>query len=168
MNTTKTTLPNRVNSASRCVAMRAVVTHDRLDGDVEILNDTRTIAITDDPQGIGDLFGAALGESAAQRVVLREFATVTSGATAGPVILERLLVDADGRAVHLEASVLPLTDHERQDLQELLNDTSEPDLAQELAAIYAEDLEREQCASAEGMPVRFLEQVSATGVPRRL
>jgi hypothetical protein len=83
------------------------------------------------------------------------------------VIFERLLVDVAGRAVHVEASVLPLTDHERQDLQELLNDTSEPDLARELAAIYAADIEQEQRAAAGGMPVCFLDQASATTGPQR-
>jgi hypothetical protein len=170
MNTPTTTLPVRPvreESASRCVALRAVVTHDRLDGDVAILNDTQTVAITDDPQGISDLFDAALAERAERRVVLSELATVTSAATAGPVIFERLLVAADGRAVHVEASVLPLTDHERQDLQELLSDTSEPDLARELAAIYAADIEQEQRAAAGGMPVCFLDQASATTGPQR-
>jgi len=170
MNTPTTTLPVRPvreEAASRCVALRAVVTHDRLDGDVAILNDTQTVAITDDPQGISDLFDAALAERAERRVVLSELATVTSAATAGPVIFERLLVAADGRAVHVEASVLPLTDRERQDLQELLSDASEPDLARELAAIYAADIEQEQRAAAGGMPVCFLDQVSATPGPQR-
>ena len=141
-----------------CVALRIEVTEDRVDGDVEILDDRLRVGVGAPAQTLRDLINHGL-QGAGRDLLLAELDAIGWIDPRCPLVLERLDVSG-GRAVHVEALILPVACEQVTELDELLRDESDPDTRHGLGWLYAEDLAElwRQTAAPDGRPpVRFLE-----------
>lgn len=148
-----------------CVALRVQVTQDRVDTDVDIVHDLPLIAAGEPEQTLYELTEQTLSElieyrleGSVREVLLAELDAIGSIDPQCPLVLEGLHVDG-GRAVHVEALVLPVAREQVAELDELLRSESDPSTRHGLGWLYAEDLAgiwRE--ASPDGqLPIRYLE-----------
>jgi hypothetical protein len=140
-----------------CVALRVQVTQDRLEDDVEILEDLPRVGLGEPEQTLRDLIEYRFGGSG-RAVLLAEIDAVGSIDPDCPLVLERLLVDG-GRAVYVEALIMPVGREQVAELEELLAGESDPSTRHGLGWLYAEDVaEIWREASPDGrLPVRYLE-----------
>ncbi len=141
------------------VTLCTTITQDQGGRDVEILDEARSVKLADSPRGLGAVLPGDL-EPAERRTVAEELAAFVTREPRGAFVLERLLLNGDGRAIHVEARVLPVDEREQRDLAELLDEKCDPDGGRDLAALYAADVEAAWVQRADGtpLPVRFLEE----------
>ncbi len=139
-----------------CVALRVQVTQDRVEEDVEILEDLPRVTIGEPEKTLRELIEYRF-EGAARAVLLAELDALSSIDPHCPLVLERLHVDG-GRAVYAEALILPVGREQVAELDELLDGESDPSTRHGLGWLYAEDLaEVWREASPDGrLPVRYL------------
>jgi hypothetical protein len=157
-----TATPVSVAPVPGCVVtLCTTVTQDQTGRDVEVLGEARRVTLADSPRGLAPLLPGDL-RPAERTIVADELAAFVTREPRGAFALERLLLDSDGRAVHLEARILPLAEREQRDLAELLGDQYDPDGGAELAALYAADVEAAWVQRAGGtpLPVCFLEELN--------
>jgi hypothetical protein len=166
MNTTATICPTAIHipaaPAPGCVAtLRTTITQDQAGDDVEILSEARRVTLVDSPRGLAGQLPVDL-RGAERTSVADELAAFVTREPRGPFVLERLLLDDTGRAVHVEMRILPIDECEQRDLAELLGDLCDPDGGHELATLYAADVEAawEQRAGGIPLPVCFLEELN--------
>jgi len=158
---TSTAAPASVAPIPGCVVkLCTTVTQDQTGRDVEVLGEARSVTLADSPRGLAPLLPGDL-RPAERTIVGDELAAFVTRERRGAFALERLLLDSDGRAVHLEARILPLDEREQRDLTELLGDQHDPAGGAELAAQYAADVEAAWVQRAGGtpLPVCFLEEL---------
>lgn len=165
--TTTTEIPGTSALAElTCViTLCTTVTQDRPGRDVAILEEASDVILSASPRGLAWRLPGGLRHH--ERTVLAdELGAFVTQHPRGAFVLERMLVDDNGRAVHIEAHVLPVEDDERADLAELLADEHDPDGGRELAQQYAADLERAAAARqpAGRIPVCFLEDLGPSEV----
>jgi hypothetical protein len=132
--------PRLAASSNYCVALRVQTTQDQPDDDVSILAETCRVEVGDPLAACRELLGTELAGSPALERVLAELPAVGVLSGREPLVLERLLVGPDGLGVHLEATVLPVSDWQADELLEWLTDPSEPELGPELAALRSDEL----------------------------
>jgi len=140
-----------------CVALRVQVTQDRVDADVDIVQDLPRVAVGEPEQTLRGLIEYRF-EGPGGEVLLAELDALGSIDPQRPLVLERLLVDG-GLAVYVEALILPVGREQVAELNELLRSESDPSMRHGLGWLYAEDLaELWREASPDGrLPVRYLE-----------
>jgi hypothetical protein len=145
---------------SSVASLHTMFTADQPDGQVAILTEQRALTLTDSPRGLGSHAPGDLLESE-RELINDELAAYISRYDRGPVVLERMLDRGEGILVHVEARVMPLDEHEHDDLEELLTDPDE-DLALEIAHAYTEELETAWSAAQDGrsLPVCFIEDLA--------
>jgi hypothetical protein len=141
-----------------CVALRVEVTEDRVDDDVAVLDDRPRVGVGEPAQTLRHLINHGL-EGAGRDVLLAELDAIGWIDPRCPLVLERLHVSG-GRAMHVEALILPVACEQVSELDDLLRDESDPDTRHGLGWLYAEDLAElwRGAAAPDGrLPVRFLE-----------
>lgn len=170
MNTTAMIIPSdALAPIPGCVAtLCTTVSQDQPGGDVEILDEASSVALTDSPRGLAWLLPGGLRHGE-RTIVSDELAAFVNREQRGAFVLERLLLGGDGRAVHIEVRILPIDEYERRDLAELLGDQCDPDIGRDLAALYAADVEATWVERAGGtlLPVCFLEELNPRGTANR-
>jgi hypothetical protein len=152
--------------ATCCVALRVEVTQDRAQGDLDILSDTPHVGVGEPEQTLRVLLEGGIEEGLLD-VILGELDALGWIDPRCPLKLEWLHVTA-GRAVHLEAAVLPIASEQVSELVELLSSDSDPAVSHGLGLMYAEDLEQvwREGAPDGRLPLRYLEDT--TGKPATL
>jgi hypothetical protein len=143
------------------VRLCTTVSQDHPGADVEILEEARSVTLTDSPRGLAWLLPGDL-RPAERTTVADELAAFVNSVRRGAFVLERLLLGGDGRAAHVEVRILPIDEREQRDLAELLDDECDPVGGSDLAALYAADIEDAWVERAGGtsLPVCFLEELN--------
>jgi hypothetical protein len=166
MNTTttiaSTSAPVSIAPIPGCVVtLCTTVTQDQAGADVEILDEARSVTLADSPRGLAPLLPGDL-RPAERTTVADELAAFVTRSRRGPFVLERLLLDDNSRAVHIEVRILPIDEREQRDLTELLGDETDSDGGRELATLYAADVEAGWVQRAGGtpLPVCFIEELN--------
>jgi hypothetical protein len=152
--------------ATCCVALRVEVTQDRAQGDLDILSDTPHVGVGEPEQTLRVLLEGGIEEGLLD-VILGELDALGWIDPRCPLKLEWLHAK-DGRAVHLEAAILPIASEQVSELVELLSSDSDPAVSHGLGLMYAEDLEQvwREGAPDGRLPLRYLEDT--TGKPATL
>jgi hypothetical protein len=147
-----------LDTSGYCVALRVTETDDQPGGDVQIRGERSRVAIGDPDLILRGLLAEQLhgSERAALLDAVDQLDPISEIA---PVTLERLTTDSGGRAVHIQALILPATPEQIQDLDELLSDQDDLQTREEFAWLYAEELAGlyAQSEPAGRLAVRFLD-----------
>jgi hypothetical protein len=158
--TIETSIPVNIINHGCVVTLATTTTRDRVGEDVEVLSEARGVTLADSPRGLAGVLPGEL-EQAERHMIADELAAFVTCVPRGAFVLERLLLQGNGRAVHMEARIVPVKEAEQRDLAELLHDQSDPDGGRELAALYAHDIEATWVTRAGGapLPACFLEDL---------
>lgn len=142
-----------------CVALRVQLTQDRVNGDVEILDEVPRVEVGEPARTLRELVNHDL-EGVDRDALLAELDAIGWIDPRCPLVLEHLQVSG-GRAVHVEALSLPVAGEHLLDLVELLRGESDTETRHGLGWLYAEDLaDLWRGAAPDGrLPVRFLKDV---------
>lgn len=151
---------------STCVALHVEQTQDRPGEDVAVLLDLPRV---DSGEAHATLRGLVeyrfVGE--ARRQILAEIDALGSIDPHCPLVLERLQEFDEGIVVHLDAYLLPVSEEQLNELNELLDSERDPTLRHELGQLWAEELAAiwRSAAPHGRLPVRFLEDALLAGPP---
>jgi hypothetical protein len=151
--------------ATCCVALRVEITQDRAHGDLDILSDTPHAGVGAPEQTLRELLESGI-EDGLLEGVLGQLDAVGWIDPQCPLKLEWLHAK-NGRAVHLEAAILPIASEQVSELVELLSSGSNPAVSHGLGLMYAEDLEQIwRKGTPDGrLPLRYLDDAIGQPVP---
>jgi hypothetical protein len=156
------TIERPISSPGYIATLATTTTQDRPDGGIDNLDLSTSVELTDSPHGLGRRLPGQLTHG--ERTLLGdELFAYPSRQARGTVVLERMFDRGDGLLAHFEARIIPLTDRERVDLEELLGD-SDTELAQAMGRDYAAELNDAWAADPSRPPVSvcFLEDIGRT------
>ncbi len=120
------------------IGLRVEVTDDLPDGDVEPISDTGAIAVGDPSEGLCSLARIARGLEPDQRPTLIGEVRALGGIDPGcPLKIERVFF-RDGRTVHVEATVLPVSDTQLDELTTLMSEEADQSDSHSIGLLYLE------------------------------
>jgi hypothetical protein len=146
------------------IGMRVEVTDDLPDGDVEPVSDIGAIAVGDPADGLCSMARIARGLEPDHRpTLIGEVRALGWIDPSCPLKIERVFF-RDGRTVHVEATVLPVSDAQLDELTTLMSEEADQGDSHTIALLYIEQLERPwRSRSANGeLPLCWLDGPTAT------
>jgi hypothetical protein len=148
-----------------CVAVKVIVTQDHPGRDVDVLEELARVDVGAPDATVRELMGQAISALATWHFDETEMGQAVAEIDAvGPIdpscplVLEQLHERPDGRCVHAEALILPVSEPQTSELRQLRDGESDTQVRHGLGLMFAEDvaeLWRDQ-SSDRRLPVRHL------------